>query len=619
MTEPVRPSCSACVSTSCTFQHGGMSLYFWPVTTSVSRDYCAWDPIGGIATSYIPDINHTYVPTTTGPYAVVDGITMYQGNVYLSMMEPYVIDNCGKQITRQVSGPNVVTIASTDLYSVRKYPHNLLPWSVNYDDFNDPTPWSAYYGQRNCANNRPLCSVVFPHNYYPVMVMPPQVRNLDPNWNSCAFDMYGIFDPPVALHSVGNIFPTSAIVEPTSPATAEPVRTPPQPGQSGTGSVPVVTPPPTNQNPDPPSSSQAPPNTNPNPNPNPNTNPPNNNNDPPSANPNPNSSPNPGQNPAPTPTPNPTNPALNPPSNPQLPTITVGPTVIPVDPSGGLIINPGTTLTRGGAPLVISSTTFSIGDGGLTIISPSTSTNIPFSNNPVTVTLGPGNSPLTIDPAGSVILALGTTLRPGDPAITVSGSTLSIGPSGIVVIGPQGTSTIPIPTSGPQILTIGASTYTLANGALVLGPGTTLSFGDPAITISGTIYSIGTAGVVIVGPSGTSTIPVAISTQVITIGSNTYTMYNGELVLGPGTTIGVGDPAVTIGGTTFSVASTGVVVLSDGGGTTVPVTGTDTGVVRPTGTSNPTGAATGGGGNVKSEGRWMVAVAVAVALVALIA
>ncbi|KAF2635922.1 hypothetical protein P280DRAFT_167368 [Massarina eburnea CBS 473.64] len=47
---PRNPSCSACVRTSCTFAHAGMSLYFWPVTTSVSRDYCAWTPIGGPAT-----------------------------------------------------------------------------------------------------------------------------------------------------------------------------------------------------------------------------------------------------------------------------------------------------------------------------------------------------------------------------------------------------------------------------------------------------------------------------------------------------------------------------------------------------------------------------------------
>lgn len=51
---PTPPACSACVSTSCKFAHGGMSLYFWPVTTNVSRDYCAEEPAGTTATN-LPD------------------------------------------------------------------------------------------------------------------------------------------------------------------------------------------------------------------------------------------------------------------------------------------------------------------------------------------------------------------------------------------------------------------------------------------------------------------------------------------------------------------------------------------------------------------------------------
>jgi hypothetical protein len=56
-TMPKRPDCSACVSTGCTFAHAGMSLYFWPVTTSVTRDYCAWGPVEGFATTNLPNPN----------------------------------------------------------------------------------------------------------------------------------------------------------------------------------------------------------------------------------------------------------------------------------------------------------------------------------------------------------------------------------------------------------------------------------------------------------------------------------------------------------------------------------------------------------------------------------
>lgn len=54
---PIQPSCSACISTGCTFAHAGMSLYYWPVTATVSRDYCADDPVGGPATTGLPDPN----------------------------------------------------------------------------------------------------------------------------------------------------------------------------------------------------------------------------------------------------------------------------------------------------------------------------------------------------------------------------------------------------------------------------------------------------------------------------------------------------------------------------------------------------------------------------------
>lgn len=58
--EPPPPACSACISTACTFNGMfGMSLYYWPVTTSVSRDYCASEPTNGPNTAYAPDVNHS--------------------------------------------------------------------------------------------------------------------------------------------------------------------------------------------------------------------------------------------------------------------------------------------------------------------------------------------------------------------------------------------------------------------------------------------------------------------------------------------------------------------------------------------------------------------------------
>lgn len=66
-TMPQAPQCSACVSTACTFGYIGMSLYYWPPTTSASRDLCAWDPVGGVATTNLPNPNSCeYHPTAGG-------------------------------------------------------------------------------------------------------------------------------------------------------------------------------------------------------------------------------------------------------------------------------------------------------------------------------------------------------------------------------------------------------------------------------------------------------------------------------------------------------------------------------------------------------------------------
>ncbi|KAJ4294413.1 hypothetical protein N0V90_008103 [Kalmusia sp. IMI 367209] len=607
-----------------------MDLYYFPVTANVSRDMCADGPTEGSATR-TPDPDSTYTEVTTGLSTVVNGLTMWEGNVYLSLTEPFVQDSCGNTIEPQVKKPRVITMASSDLFSVRGYPHNVIPFSMNYADLNDPTPWSAYVGGWYCANNRPICSEVFPNEYYPVMSMPGQIRQLDPNWASCDFDQYGIFDPPIALHGVPNFLTSSSAAADPTQTSAEPVVSETaSPGQTSNGGPSATSAPePTNMPSDPedpssstgpgdpassdpstptdpqdptasadpqdptpsdpstptdpqdptPSNTQVPSdpqesiptdpqdptpsdpqvtasgdpqnpaptdpsNTAPsdpqNPTPSDPQTPPNDPQDPsgsqsqgpgntqsPAPNdpqspapgntqaPSPNDpqSPAPGntQNPATNPNGNPTGTVGNSPSNPTPPAITVGPTVIPVDPTGGVIINPGTTLSSGGAPVVISSSTFNIGTGGLTIVSPETSTEIPFETTPVTVPVGPGSTPVILDPAGSTVVLGGTTLTQGGEPVTVGGITLSVGSSGVVVVGPSGTSTIAIPTADsttPQVVTVGSAQLTVTDGSVVLAPGTSLGVGDPAVTISDTVFSVGSTGLIVVGSGRTSTIPV---------------------------------------------------------------------------------------------------------------
>ena len=147
-----------------------------------------------------------------------------------------------------------------------------------------------------------------------------------------------------------------------------------------------------------------------------------------------------------------------------------------------------------------------------------------------------------------------------------------------MVESPEGTSTVAIPVGDAHIVTVGEQTFTVSGGDVVLGEGTTLNAATPTAVVAGTTFSLGPSGIVASSPEGTSTVPIPVgNSEVVTIGGEVYTVVGGELVLGPGTTIGAGDAAITSNGTTFSVGSTGIVVQSEGGTTTVPITETETG------------------------------------------
>lgn len=83
----------------------------------------------------------------------------------MSMQDPYVYDNCRNSVIPKFQKPRIITMASSDVYSVIAYPHNMIAYSIRYEDFNDPVPWSAYMGQSYCWNNHVACTEVIPGKY----------------------------------------------------------------------------------------------------------------------------------------------------------------------------------------------------------------------------------------------------------------------------------------------------------------------------------------------------------------------------------------------------------------------------------------------------------------------
>ena len=221
-----------------------------------------------------------------------------------------------------------------------------------------------------------------------------------------------------------------------------------------------------------------------------------------------------------------------------------------------------------------------------------------------TISLSPSTSQAVYTVAGQVvtpvangIVIAGQTLSPGAPAITASGTVISLGPSDLVV----GSSTITLPTNTPEYaaFTLGSHAYTVSRAALAID-GTTLTEGAPAITISGTPISLGSSGLII----GSSTYNVPASSSLLTLNNGEiFTVNPVDGVQVSGSTLLEGGAAVTVDGTRLSLGTAGVVV----GDSTVALQtsqGIGSAIMAGFGPSSTTGAvsATGTGATTNGTG-----------------
>jgi hypothetical protein len=510
------------------------------------------------------------------PYTVLPGnTTWFSGNVYVSLN--HINAECNWSGTNvevgSTHGGEILTLAPSELYSQRATPtiwngqtgfidFGNEAYSFNFGDLVSPYPWSAWAGLDYCVMSK--CSTMS-GAYNPRIAVPEAIRRMDPRWATCDLALYGLYDPPIALRSVGFLSATPTQtpsgLEPTpgqsAPLQIEPTNTPivpgaPLPWQSTSAlPIPPVQPPvipqpspvPVNTPaPEKPNDPTWPPPSDPSQPDDPNSRPPSPNN------PNPGSpsrvpgqndpnTPRPGLTPAPvTPQPttigtigaipivvNPTNPAQvvigSNTLTPNAPALTIGggTTISMQDPSHIIIATPGAA-----APSTIN-VPQPIGQG---VPTPSAGVVLTMLNGEhitATAIIGEGHNG---EKTATTIIVSGTMFSAGGPPITLAnGVVLSEAPSGsgVVVIDPKNsaTSTIafssipgiyhpgttPAPTA---IVTIGGHAYTATSqGGSVVIPelGITISQGGPAITVNGTAISNagGTTGVVV--GSSTATFP----------------------------------------------------------------------------------------------------------------
>ena len=159
----------------------------------------------------------------------------------------------------------------------------------------------------------------------------------------------------------------------------------------------------------------------------------------------------------------------------------------------------GSIVSAGGAAVIVDGTTISLDHSGAlaigsTIISLTDPSSTPLAAKAFTV------AGQTFTPNPSAFFIAGTTISVGGPAVTIDGTTISLGPSGALAIGGS-TVDLPTLTYTPsKAYTVADQKFTPNPSAFPIA-GTILSAGGPAATVNGTTISLQPSGTLIVGSS----------------------------------------------------------------------------------------------------------------------
>lgn len=215
------------------------------------------------------------------------------------------------------------------------------------------------------------------------------------------------------------------------------------------------------------------------------------------------------------------------------------------------LIAGGARLTSGGPPLIASGVTYSISPSGTAIFV--NGSPFAFSVDAESTVGSKANEPLVI---GSM------TLISGDPAVVVSGNTRSFPVSGTAVIVNGSPSPIPKPADPAKTLPWNAAAGENVYQPFVIGS-TTLSRGAPAVEISGTTYSLPSAGAAVVINGSPSSL----------LASAEITKINADPVVIGGMTLRPGSTLVKISGTTYWLPPHSTTVLINGSPSAIPIPG----------------------------------------------
>lgn len=211
-----------CNKNACTVQGGSVELLFWPSTSTVA--------------------NHTRDRTiafASGPVtAVYKGTTLTSPSVYLEYKTAYALNGCSQTVGGSYPGA-ILALDPDDLFSIdarldyfimtttiKQEVHTTSFYNkrrVQYNDLTGLPPASAYMAMPMCFASG--CAVITPSLFHPQLVVPTQIREMDPAWATCDMDWRGSWDPPIALSEAETIVVPTAPADPTGvpPVSSRPI------------------------------------------------------------------------------------------------------------------------------------------------------------------------------------------------------------------------------------------------------------------------------------------------------------------------------------------------------------------------------------------------------------
>lgn len=196
------PNCDIRTELSCgkCTVHGGMDvqLIYWGNTNNNTK----------------PSNRSAILTDASSVTAVLNGTTFTSPSLYLSYGKIGVYDKCGVDFLHTYTNV-LVTLPPNALSSLEQDDkENIVTRSFNLGDLVDPVPASPYLHQITCAivNNTNDCLPILPLSQYsPVVAVPSEIFSVDPYFKNCNLYFRGAWDPPRILVPANALGPTSAV------------------------------------------------------------------------------------------------------------------------------------------------------------------------------------------------------------------------------------------------------------------------------------------------------------------------------------------------------------------------------------------------------------------------